>query len=53
MDMDFWIDSEELPGKLCSIAYDKSGQASEPRTDLLSPVTGIHKAASSNAQINP
>jgi len=53
MTMDFFIPSEKLPGKLCVIAYDKSGQASEPRIDLLSPVTGTHKAASSNAQVAP
>lgn len=47
MQMNFFIESALLPGKLCTIAYDKSGQASEARTDLLNPVT------SSNAQVAP
>lgn len=53
MDMDFWVVNEKLPGKLCTIAYDKSGQASEPRIDLLSPVTGTHEATSPNLRVAP
>ena len=40
VEMDFFIPGHDLPGKLCSIAYDKSGQASAPRVDLLDTATG-------------
>ncbi|SIR46443.1 MAG: trypsin-like serine peptidase [Pseudomonas rhizophila] len=42
--MDFWFPDAELPLKFCTIAYDKSGQASEPRIDVLSPATGAQNA---------
>lgn len=38
-DMEFFIAGYDLPGKLCTIAFDKSGQASEPRVDLLDTAT--------------
>ncbi|MVV48618.1 serine protease [Pseudomonas sp. PB120] len=53
VDMDFFIPSHDLPGKLCSIAYDKSGQASEPRADLLPPATVTHEAAPAITEITP
>lgn len=34
--LDFWFVDEELPLKFCTIAYDRSGQPSEPRVDILS-----------------
>jgi len=48
MEMDFFIPGAKLPGKLCSIAYDKSGQASEPRVDLLGLATDTHEAEAAN-----
>jgi V8-like Glu-specific endopeptidase len=30
-----WLDNSDLPGTFCTIAYDISGQASEPRMDIL------------------
>ncbi|WP_458378009.1 trypsin-like serine peptidase [Pseudomonas fluorescens] len=50
VDMDFFIPGHDLPGKLCSIAYDKSGQASEPRVDLL-PAAGTQEAAPLKAEV--
>lgn len=50
VDMDFFIPGHDLPGKLCSIAYDKSGQASEPRVDLL-PAAGTQEAATLKAEV--
>ncbi|TWC14879.1 MULTISPECIES: serine protease [unclassified Pseudomonas] len=38
------FDDTKLPVKLCTIAYDKSGQASEPRIDILKPTTGSRDA---------
>ncbi|WP_458129030.1 trypsin-like serine peptidase [Pseudomonas sp. Z2-11] len=35
--IDAWLDNSDLPGKLCTIAYDISRQASEPRMDILNP----------------
>ncbi|WLG95509.1 serine protease [Pseudomonas sp. FP198] len=32
-----WLENSHLPGKLCTIAYDISKQASEPRMDILNP----------------
>lgn len=32
-----WVENSDLPGTFCTIAYDISGQASEPRTDILTP----------------
>jgi len=37
--MDFWFPDAELPIKFCTIAYDKSGHPSEPRTEILNPTT--------------
>lgn len=51
MEMDFFVPSDKLPGKLCSIAYDKSGQASEPRVDVLSLATDAHEVASPKAEV--
>jgi hypothetical protein len=49
MPMDFFIANDKLPGKLCVIAYDKSGQASEPRIDVFNRVTGAQQATSADA----
>jgi hypothetical protein len=49
MTMDFFIPNDKLPGKLCVIAYDKSGQASEPRIDVFSRVIGAQQATSAGA----
>lgn len=43
--LDFWFIDAELPMKFCTIAYDKTGQASEPRVDLLSPTTDARDAS--------
>lgn len=43
--LDFWFPDAELPLKFCTIAYDKTGQASEPRTDVLTLSTGSRAAA--------
>lgn len=51
VEMDFFVPSEKLPGKLCSIAYDKSGQASAPRVDLLGYATDTHEAATPTAEV--
>lgn len=51
VEMDFFVPGDKLPGKLCSIAYDKSGQASEPRVDLLGLATDTHEAATPKAEI--
>jgi len=32
-----WLENSDMPGKLCTIAYDISKQASEPRMDILTP----------------
>lgn len=50
--MDFRIESKKLPGKLCTIAYDKSGQASEPRIDLLSAGTRIHTEKPADTRVD-
>ncbi|MDR6916629.1 V8-like Glu-specific endopeptidase [Pseudomonas sp. 3296] len=51
VEMDFFVPSDKLPGKLCSIAYDKSGQASAPRVDLLGYATDTHEAATPTAEV--
>lgn len=47
-DLYSFFEDSDLPGKLCTIAYDISGQASEPRVDILFPnpqrLTGVQGA---------